>query len=127
MMFEGMALTLAALAVPGVAAEPPQACAATTPESCLQGKWTGTFGGHDWTFELMSDRGSWSGRYLTPTTAEWRSLESVKVKGDKVAFVIPSRPPMTFALTLGAARDQLAGDIDIGGLTILPFAAKRRS
>ncbi len=124
-----MFVTLAlALASPTAAAPvAPAICTSSLPADRVAGRWTGSFAGTDWTFELTREGEAWVGRYQTSKVSIWRPLESVSVTGGCATFSVKSEPRLTFDLALEAAGESLSGEVAIAGHVSLPFAAKRVS
>lgn len=127
-MFATIALLLSTAAAPQSAPPPaPTRCAAGRVADRLQGEWAGPFTGADWIFRFTCENGVWTGRYISSKGKNWHPLLGLTVAGDAVSFMIESRPQVTFKLRLDGGAGMLSGDVDIGGLHTLPFAATRKA
>jgi len=128
-----IASTVVFVALAGVAGSP-AAASASAPAvvqqagpGVLAGTWTGQFASTDWTFELRSENGVWTGRYMTAKTNNWHDLRAVTVTGRSVSFSIESNPSLSFSLTADEQGRRLAGSAMIANGMSRPFSADRRS
>lgn len=94
--------------------------------SVVQGAWTGKFLQRDWTFEFKNEGGGWSGKYMRSDGKSWLPLNDLVVSGRSVSFSIEATPKVSFALSIDAENQNMAGTTTIDGVATVPFSAARK-